>query len=123
MMIQGTEPPEPAHRKPDDPSLISKTDLDPNDPNREREEGEVKSGERWEFPVAQARAGNLWGTIEESRGGKRILAFRGIPYAKPPTAELRFFELLLILDKSDSFLDVVRLIHRPTRTQIQLHNK
>ena len=40
--------------------------------------------------MAQARAGNLWGTIEESRGGKRILAFRGIPYAKPPIAELRF---------------------------------
>ena len=35
-MIQGTEPPEPAHRKPsDDPNVISKTDLDPNDPDRE----------------------------------------------------------------------------------------
>jgi len=88
---RGTEPPEAAHRKPSgDPNVISKTDLDPNDPDREREEGEVKSGERWEFPVAQAKSGSFWGTIEESRGGKRILAFRGIPYARPPIAELRF---------------------------------
>ena len=88
--FQGTEPPEPEHKKPADDNIISKTDLDPNDPNREREEGEVKSGERWEFPVAVAKVGNLWGTIEESRGGKRVLAFRGVPYAKPPVAELRF---------------------------------
>ena len=40
--------------------------------------------------MAQAKSGSFWGTIEESRGGKRILAFRGIPYARPPTAELRF---------------------------------
>ena len=32
----------------------------------------------------------LWGTIEESRGGKRILAFRGIRYAAPPVGPLRF---------------------------------
>ena len=32
----------------------------------------------------------LWGTIEESRGGKRILAFRGIKHVQPPVGELRF---------------------------------
>jgi carboxylesterase type B len=50
---------------------VSRTDLDPNDEDRDREEGEVKEG-------------------EESRVGQRILAFRGIPYAKPPVGQLRF---------------------------------
>jgi carboxylesterase type B len=40
--------------------------------------------------VAQTKAGNFWGTIEESRGQKRILAFRGIQYAKAPEGPLRF---------------------------------
>jgi carboxylesterase type B len=69
---------------------VSRTDLDPNDEDRDREEGEVKEGEKWEFPVAQAKVGKFWGTIEESRVGQRILAFRGIPYAKPPVGQLRF---------------------------------
>lgn len=84
----GTEPPEPIHSKPK--SEGTKTDLDPDDPDREREAGEFQVGSRWEFPVAQTKNGNMWGTIEESRGGKRILAFRGIPYAKPPVGPLRF---------------------------------
>jgi len=32
----------------------------------------------------------LWGTVEESRSQKRILAFRGIKYAKPPVGDLRW---------------------------------
>ena len=32
----------------------------------------------------------MWGTIEESRGGERILAFRGVKYAKSPVGPLRF---------------------------------
>ena len=51
-------------------------------------------GQRWEFPVSQTKNGNYWGTIEESRGGKRILAFRGIPYAKPPTGNFRYHNSL-----------------------------
>ncbi len=50
----------------------------------------MNTGEKWEFPVAQTKLGNYWGTIEESRSGKRILSFRGIPYAKPPVDGLRF---------------------------------
>ena len=34
-------------------------------------------GTKWEFPVATTKQGMYWGTIEESRAGKRILAFRG----------------------------------------------
>ena len=44
----------------------------------------------WEFPVAQTKKGLLWGTIEESRSSKRILAFRGIKYAQPPVGNLRW---------------------------------
>ena len=47
-------------------------------------------GERWEFPVAQTPKGMYWGYIEETRGGKRILSFRGIPYAQPPVGPLRW---------------------------------
>ena len=32
----------------------------------------------------------LWGTIEESRSGQRILAFRGVKHVQPPVGELRF---------------------------------
>ncbi len=51
---------------------------------------QLQVGQKWEFPVAQAKNGMYWGTIEESRGGKRILAFRGIPYAQPPVGSLRY---------------------------------
>lgn len=57
---------------------------------REHEVGEVQVGKKWEFPVAQTKQGMLWGTVEESRGGKRILAFRGIQHVQPPTGERRF---------------------------------
>ena len=40
--------------------------------------------------MAQTKVGMLWGTIEESRSGQRILAFRGIKYVKAPVGELRF---------------------------------
>ena len=40
---QGTEPPEPAHNKPKTGENVeSSRDLDPNDPDREREDGEVQ---------------------------------------------------------------------------------
>ena len=32
----------------------------------------------------------LWGTVEESRGRKRILAFRGIKYAQAPVGNMRW---------------------------------
>ena len=44
----------------------------------------------WEFPVAQTKKGMLWGTVEESRSQKRILAFRGIKYVQPPVGALRW---------------------------------
>jgi len=58
----------------------------------QHEEGEVQVGaeKKWEFPVAQLGQGNLWGTIEESRAGKRILAFRGIRHLQPPVGPLRW---------------------------------
>jgi len=61
-----------------------------NDENREREDGEIQVGKKWEFPVAQAKVGNLWGTVEDSRSGKRVLAFRGIRHVQPPVGPLRF---------------------------------
>jgi len=63
---------------------------DADDETREREQGELKVGKKWEFPVAQTKVGMLWGTIEESRSGKRILAFRGIKHVQPPVEGLRF---------------------------------
>ena len=96
--IQGTEPPE-NRKEPlsqDDyphPETGAGAGGDNPDPNT-HEEGEMKvitpSGERWEFPVAVTPKGMYWGYIEESRGGKRILTFRGIPYAQPPVGKLRW---------------------------------
>ena len=40
---------------------------------------QVQVGAKWEFPVAQVKTGMYWGTIEESRGGKRVLSFRFLP--------------------------------------------
>ena len=40
--------------------------------------------------MAQTKVGMLWGTIEESRAGKRILAFRGVKHVQPPVGDLRF---------------------------------
>ena len=70
VLFQGTEPPEPEHKKP----VVERAQaIDPN----QHEEGEIEvAPNKWEFPVAQTKKGMLWGTIEESRGGKRILAFR-----------------------------------------------
>ena len=64
-------------------------DINVEDDTRQREEGEYKVGKKWEFPVAQTKVGMLWGTIEESRQGKRILAFRGIKHVQPPVGDLR----------------------------------
>ena len=47
-------------------------------------------GKKWEFPVAELAGGLLWGTVEESRGGKRVLAFRGVRHLQPPTEERRW---------------------------------
>eukprot|EP00096_Caligus_rogercresseyi_P009551 TRINITY_DN3254_c0_g1_i1.p1 TRINITY_DN3254_c0_g1~~TRINITY_DN3254_c0_g1_i1.p1 ORF type:complete len:648 (+),score=149.39 TRINITY_DN3254_c0_g1_i1:255-2198(+) len=58
--------------------------------DRSREEGEIKVEGKWEFPVSVTKSGMLWGTIEETRTGKRILAFRGIKHVRPPVGELRF---------------------------------
>jgi len=44
----------------------------------------VKVGKKWEFPVAQPKTGMLWGTVEESRGGKRILAFQRYQASSTP---------------------------------------
>ena len=86
--FQGTEPPEPEHNRPkgetgNEPSAAS-------DDVTKHEDGEVKVGQRWEFPVALTKKGMLWGNIEESRSGKRILAFRGIQHVQPPVGPLRW---------------------------------
>ena len=56
----------------------------------EHEQGSVLVGKKWEFPVAELESGLLWGTLEESRGGKRILAFRGVRHVSPPIGEHRW---------------------------------
>ena len=55
-----------------------------------REKGSVLVGKRWEFPVAEVEGGLLWGSMEESRGGARILAFRGVKHLQAPTGDLRW---------------------------------
>ena len=58
---------------------------------KEHEEGEIEVRPNvWEFPVAQTKKGMLWGTIEESRSAKRILAFRGIKHVQAPTGKFRW---------------------------------
>ena len=89
---QGTEPPEPEHARPranDLPPTPPTNDPNPDDPSN-HEDGEVKVGQKWEFPVAITKKGMLWGNIEESRSGKRILAFRGIRHVQPPVGPLRW---------------------------------
>jgi len=72
-----------------DPNSLDTSGVESKDDTK-HEAGEVKVGKKWEFPVAQTKVGMLWGTVEESRGGKRILAFRGIKHVQPPVGALRF---------------------------------
>lgn len=87
---QGTEPTFHKPEKSEPMEAIPVEPTDATDFERAREDGEVQVGQKWEFPVAQTKFGNLWGTIEESRAGKRMLAFRGIKHVQPPIGELRF---------------------------------
>jgi len=82
-------PADSANKIPQEKTKEESKDLS-NDPDREREAGEIKVANRWEFPVAQTTVGMLWGTVEESRGGKRILAFRGIKHVEAPVGKRRF---------------------------------
>lgn len=41
-------------------------------------------------PTAETPLGRLRGHYLETRGGRKIAAFTGIPYAKPPVGDLRF---------------------------------
>lgn len=43
-----------------------------------------------EAPLVKVKQGQLRGIIEKNINGKSFLAFRGIPYAKPPVGNLRF---------------------------------
>ena len=65
-----------SHHKFKDPNTLDRDGVEEKDPGQ-HETGEVKVGKKWEFPVAQTKLGMLWGTVEESRGAKRILIFRG----------------------------------------------
>ncbi|KAK0072920.1 hypothetical protein PV325_010529, partial [Microctonus aethiopoides] len=43
-----------------------------------------------EAPLVKVKQGQLRGIIEKNVNGKSFLAFRGVPYAKPPVGNLRF---------------------------------
>lgn len=43
-----------------------------------------------EDPLVTVKQGRLRGIVEENVYGGQFLAFRGIPFAKPPTGPLRF---------------------------------
>jgi len=86
---QGTEP---SYHKPIEKESDSADAniVPPEGVEVKKEDGEMQVGQKWEFPVAQTKLGLLWGTVEESRGGKRILAFRGIRHLQPPVENLRW---------------------------------
>ena len=86
-LLQGAEP--SYHKTADEETVAEGGDV-VDDENREREDGEIQVGKIWEFPVAQTKVGKLWGTVEESRSGKRVLAFRGVKHVQPPVGKLRF---------------------------------
>lgn len=41
-------------------------------------------------PIVSTLAGKVSGSVEEGVTGHKYLAFKGVPYAKPPVGELRF---------------------------------
>jgi hypothetical protein len=41
-------------------------------------------------PMVHVKQGTLQGSYLTSRYGRRFAAFQGIPYAQPPTGDLRF---------------------------------
>ena len=41
-------------------------------------------------PHVDISSGKIIGSYLSSSSGRNFLAFRGVPYAKPPTGELRF---------------------------------
>lgn len=41
-------------------------------------------------PVVQVKNGLIRGRVSVSRGGREVVEFIGIPFAKPPVGELRF---------------------------------
>lgn len=41
-------------------------------------------------PKVEVNEGTLLGKVQQTRGGKKLYAFEGIPYAKPPLGPLRF---------------------------------
>lgn len=43
-----------------------------------------------ENTIVRVKQGELRGVVEETDYGDQYLAFRGIPYAKPPIGPLRF---------------------------------
>jgi len=54
-----------------------------------------------------APAGNFQGLVDKDAQGNNYLAFRGIPYAKPPVGELRFAKPQP-LDKQDGVFDATK---------------
>lgn len=41
-------------------------------------------------PIVKVNQGKLRGVYEKNLNGKNFIAFRGVPYAKPPVGNLRF---------------------------------
>ena len=43
-----------------------------------------------EIPVIETRAGKVSGTLQKSLSGHDYYSYAGIPFAEPPTGDLRF---------------------------------
>jgi len=56
-------------------------------------------------PIFRTNLGHIQGSIFTSDNGKEFLAFRGIPFAKPPVKELRFKDPEPFDDSWDGILD------------------
>ncbi|KAF3424237.1 hypothetical protein E2986_12277 [Frieseomelitta varia] len=68
-----------------------------------------------ENTVIRVKQGRLRGIIEKTSYGDEYLAFRGIPYAKPPLGPLRF-KIGILLDSTSPDLLMMIILFKSIRT-------